>query len=229
MRVSTDSATARFTAYLLPGGTAAASGVRGVKSTQRGEIRSGPRARWLPFDAEEFIDATRSEFHWEARMGAGRLFSVHATDAYKDGHGSLVVKKGPIRLVHVEGPDADKGELQRYLSYGACCPPMLLNNPSLEIRDVAPDALRIRDRCDHADAYVVVHIADQGAPIETRAIRPMLAGTRSVATPWSATGSEPIEYEGLRVWRKMEASWHAPAGEFVYIRLELTSFTIVRA
>ena len=213
----------------MPGGEGAARGVRGVKTTQCGEIRSGPRARWMPFEADEFIDATRTEFHWEARMGGGRLLSVHATDAYRDGHGSLVVKKGPIRLLHVEGPDADKSELQRYLSYGPCCPPMLINNPSLEICDVGPDALRIRDRQDRsADGFVVVHVADDGAPLEMRAIRSMLVGTKSVPTRWSATGSDPLDYEGLRVWRSMEASWHADAGAFVYIRVELTSFALVR-
>ena len=228
MPVVTDSATARLTAFLLPGGKAAVDGVRGVKTTQRGEIRSGPRARWMPFEAEEFIDATRSEFHWEARMGAGRLFSVHATDKYEDGRGSLVVKKGPIRLIHVEGPDADRGELQRYLSYPACCPPMLLNNPSLEISDVDRNAVRIRDRNGSTDAFVVVHIADEGAPIEMRAIRPMLVGTKSVPTPWSATGSDPAEHDGMRVWRTLEASWHSSAGLFTYIRIESTSFSIVK-
>jgi hypothetical protein len=59
-------------------------------------------------------------------------------------------------------------------------------------------------------------------------MRPMIVGKRVVPTLWSATGSEPQDWEGLRVWRHMEAAWHLAAGPFTYIRIDLTSFTALR-
>ena len=227
MPLLTESAAARLRAWLLPGGEGAARDVRGVRMHERGEIRSGPAARWMPFEAEEYVDATRSGFRWEARMGSNLLLSVRATDAYEDGHGSLVVKKGPIRLVTVEGPDADKGELQRYLAYVSLCPAMLLNHRSLAIEEVAPDTLRVHDH-DRTETSVDVHVDEHGAPLVTRAIRPMLVGTKSVLTPWFATGAVAEEHDGMRIWRTMEASWRPPAGAFAYVRVEVTSFEVVR-
>jgi hypothetical protein len=138
------------------------------------------------------------------------------------------VKKGPIRILNVEGPDADKGELQRYLAYVACCPAMLVNNRSLEVIDSGPETIRIRDKYAAADTSVDVHVAADGAPLVIRAVRPMIVGTTAVPTPWFATGTHPSQHEGLRLWRSIEASWHPPTGAFTYIRVEFTSVTIVR-
>jgi len=122
----------RLKSYCFPGGEDAVRSVLGIKTTQRGEIRSGPAAKWVPFTAEEFVDAAHTGFRWEARMGSGLINSVQVTDAYENGHGRLVLRKGPIPLRKITGPEADKGELQRYLGYIPYCPAMLLNNPLLE-------------------------------------------------------------------------------------------------
>jgi Family of unknown function (DUF6544) len=214
-------------AYCLPGGDEAARGVRGIKAAQKGEIRSSRDARWNPFVAEEFVDATRAAFRWEARMGTG-LLAVRVTDAYEEGHGRLVVSKGPIELKTLAGPDVDKGELQRYLGYIGYCPPMLVNNPSLDLLAVGPRTVQARDRQDATGASVEIDFSDDGRPILIRAVRPMVVGKRVIPTPWSASGSEPEERDGLRIWRRMEAAWHSTEGSFTYIRIELTSFTIVR-
>ena len=128
---------ASLKAFCLPGGEEAVRGVRGIQTTQRGEIRSAPEARWNAFTAEEFVDATRSGFCWEARMGTGLVTSVQVTDAYDNGHGLLVLKKGPSPLKKLVGPEVDKGELQRYLGYLGYCPAMLVNNAFLEFTAIA--------------------------------------------------------------------------------------------
>jgi hypothetical protein len=56
----------------------------------------------------------------------------------------------------------------------------------------------------------------------------MTIGKRVIPTLWSASGSEPQDWDGLRVWHRMEAAWHLPEGSFTYVRIELTSFTVLR-
>jgi hypothetical protein len=218
---------AALKAYCFPGGEPAARSIRGIRAEQRGEIRSSPEARWNPFVANEFVDASASGFRWEARLGAGVL-SVAVTDAYEAGHGRLVVAKGPLQLKKLTGLDVDAGELQRYLGYVGYCPPMLLNNPSLEFAAVGERTLKMRDRNDTSGASVEIDLGADGQPVLIRAIRPMTVGKRVIPTAWSATGSDPQVWEGLRVWRHMEAAWHLAAGPFTYIRIDLTSFAAVR-
>jgi hypothetical protein len=215
-------------AFCFPGGEDAARRVRAVRLTERGEIRSAPGARWMAFTAEEEIEAARTRFRWEARFGGGRLGFFRVTDAYEDGHGQLAIRVGGIVPVKkVAGPDADKGELQRYLASFPSCPAMILNNPSLEWSATGPLTFRVRDVADPAGAAVEIEIDERGCPLGARAERPMLVGNQAVPTPWLASGGDYRERDGLRIGMRMEASWRLPGGPFMYYRAEVTSFRLV--
>jgi hypothetical protein len=215
--------------FCLPGGEQQARGVRAVRSTQRGQMRSSPDAKWISFTAEERIEVTRSSFRWVARIGGSRFGFVTVTDAYEERHGRLVVKLGGIVPAQkVTGPEADKGELQRYFAAIVSCPAALVNNPRLEWTDVGPAGLRVRDRDDATDATVDFEIGDDGRPLVLRAERPRIAGKQAVLTPWSARALEFREWEGLRVASRIEVDWILGAGPFTYFRAEVESFAIIR-
>ena len=220
---------ARLRQFCFPGGEELARSVIGVRITEQGEMRMSPEARWIPFTAEEIIEARRSNFRWQARLSSSRLTPVTVTDAYENGHGYLTVKAaGLIPLKRITGPDADKGELQRYLASTMFCPPALLNHPSLEWNAVGPLSLRVRDRNDSTGATVDMEITPEGRPVICRAERPRLAGKESVLTPWWGSYLEFREWEGLRVASRLEVSWQLPEGPFTYFRSEITSLSVLR-
>jgi hypothetical protein len=210
-------------AFCFPGGEDAARRVHGVKLTEKGDFRSAPGARWISFEAELEIDATRTRFRWEARFG-GAIGLFRVTDAYENGHGLLSFSMGGlIPVKKMTGPELDQGELQRYLASLSLCPPMLLNNPGLIWSDAGSLTLRVQDRLDPAKATVDVEISEQGCPVACRATRPRLIGKQPVLTPWAVKAGEFREWEGLRVASVTEASWRLPDGEFTYYRSEVTS------
>jgi hypothetical protein len=216
----------RLKAYLFPGGDAAARAVCGIRTTQSGEIRSSAASAWKSFTAEEVVDATTTMFSWEAAMGSG-LAAVQVTDAYESGHGRLIVRKGPLTLARLSGPHVDQGELQRYLGYVSYCPPMMLNNPWLDFAAIGLNTLRIRDRRGAPDAYVDLDLGPDGEPLAVRALRPMSVGRRIIPTEWSAVGSNPEEWQGMRMCRHLEAAWRPPDGTFVYIRIDVLSQSVI--
>jgi len=145
-----------------------------------------PEARWIPFGAEEFIDATRSNFRWEARLDPGKIGSPTVIDAYEDGHGRLQVKLGGIVPVKkITGQDADKGEIQRYLASVVFCPPMLLNHPTLEWSAVGASTLRLRDCQGPTGATVDVDLSGG---------RPTARLPAPAARAWS--GNRPSSHHG---------------------------------
>ena len=220
---------ARLCTFCFPGGDAAARLVRSVRTTQKGEIRMSPEARWIPFTAEEFTDTTQSNFRWVARLDPGKIASPTVTDAYESGHGRLVVKvAGVVPVKKVTGQDADKGELQRYLCSMVFCPPILLNHASLDCTAVGPSTLRFGDRNDSAGPTVDVDISEKGEPLTCRAERPRIVGKQTLSTPWSGSCAEFREWEGLRVATRLEVHWHLPQGTFTYFRGEITSFSALR-
>lgn len=219
----------RLRQFCFPGGEDPSRSVIAVRITELGEIRMSPEARWIPFTAEQTIDARRSNFRWSARLSSSRLTPVTVTDAYEDGHGYLTVKAaGLIPLKKITGADIDQGELQRYLASIVFCPPALLNHPSLEWSAAGPSVLRVRDRNDNTGATVDLEISPDGRPAACRARRPRLVGKQSVLTPWWGTYLEFGEWEGMRVASRLEVSWELPEGPFTYFRSRVTSLRGVR-
>ncbi|MGE5724948.1 MAG: DUF6544 family protein [Acidobacteriota bacterium] len=207
----------------------AARAVSAVRIAEQGEMRMSPEARWIPFTAEQTIEARRSSFRWQARLSGNRLTSVTVTDAYENGHGYLTLKAaGFVPLKRITGADVDQGELQRYLASIAFCPPALLNHASLEWKAVASQTLRVRDRKDETGATVDLEMTEEGHPLTCRAQRPRLVGKHSVLTPWWGSYLEFSEWEGLRVASRLEVSWQLPQGPFAYFRSRLTSFQVLR-
>jgi hypothetical protein len=224
--VETQALLALFKSFCFPGGEDAARLVVGVKVTQRGELCMEPGARWMPFRAEQRIDARQSSFCWEARFGGKWFSSFGVTDGYEQGRGRLVLKLGGVLPVKkFVGPDVDKGELQRYLSELLMCPSILLNHPSLEFTSTGNRTLRVRDRKGPTGTAVDIEVGEDGRPVACRADRPRLVGKHSVLTPWAGTCQEFQEWQGLRVARRVEVCWHLPEGAFTYFRGEVKSYT----
>ena len=216
---------ARLRGFLFPAGEERARTVRAIRLTERGEMCMTPGAKWLAFTAEETMEAGRTSFRWEARIGSGRLGLTTVTDAYEEGHGRLIVKVGGvIPVTKITGEDADKGELQRYLASLAFCPGMLLLNPALECSAVAANLVRLRDREDSTGATVDYEVDAEGRPIACRAERPRALGKQCVTTPWIGSSEEFREWEGMRVATRLAAAWQLAQEEFVYFRSEILSF-----
>ncbi len=219
----------KLRSFCLPGGDAQARTIRAIRTTQRGRMRSSPDAKWIPFTADETIESTRSDFRWQARIGGSRFGFVTVTDAYEEGHGRLAVKLGGIIPArNVTGPDADRGELQRYLAEIISCPAALVNHAALDWTATGPNILRVRDRNDLTGATVDFVIADDGRPLDCTAERPRTVGKQSIPTPWAGRATDFREFEGMLLPYRLAAEWRLPEGPFVYFESEVTSLEIIR-
>jgi hypothetical protein len=218
-----------FRAFALPRGEAAVAGARGVRLTQTGVMIPSPGGRPIPFTAEQTIDAFRSAFRWVAAVRLGPVRLMTATDAYEDGHGSLVVRAfGLVPVMRGEGPDFDRGELQRYLGEAVFCPPALLMHPTLEWTAAGRGAVRLGDRADPTGATVDLTLDAAGGVVTCRADRPRAVGKRTVMTPWVAVSDEPREWSGMRIPTRVVVTWELPEGPYTYFRGEVTSLELVR-
>ena len=104
---------------------------------QCGEMRANLRGSWQPFTAEQVISIHEPGFAWLAQMQAAPLASARVIDCYVDSRGLLEARLfGSLRLVRAAGPQADRGELMRYLAELAWAPHAMLHNPQLSWREI---------------------------------------------------------------------------------------------
>jgi hypothetical protein len=193
------------------------------------EMRSGWGEPWMAVTAEETVEARRTAFRREARFVTGPFRSLVMTDTYEGGHGQLQLHTGgDVPVLSVQGPRADKGEIQRYLRQAACCPAMMVAHPALQWDALDASTLRLRDREDPTGASVELRLNRSGLFGECRAVRPRVIDDETIDTPWSASFGEDRVFGGLRIPTWIESCWYLPEGTFTYQRVRILSVSILR-
>ncbi len=224
-----DALLAGWRRWAFPGGEEAARRIRAVTWSEKGELRSSPKAKWIPFTARLRSEAARVSFRWEAMLGTGALTRTAVTDACEDRHGWSAARAAAIvPVAHVEGPEMDRAQIQRWLADVGRCPGALLLHPTLEASSGGGRWLRMRDAAGPPGAEVELEIDPDGGAVAMRAVRPGLQGRKFVARPWSGRMGGAVEWEGLRVPTTLEASWTYPEGTFVAFRGEGTPVGVER-
>lgn len=228
--VAAESLLTQVRSFCFPNGDEPFHGVRAVRTKQRGAMRMSPEAPWINFTAEEEIDCRHSGFHWEAHYSDPKMGSVSIIDSYSHCRGRVIISSmgGLIPVKKIAGPMVDQGELQRYLASVFVCPPILLNNDTLDWSSAGPLSLRVRDRFTTAGASVVLDFAEDGRPLLCRADRPRMVGANPIVTGWVGACKEYREWDGLRAAAHLEASWALPQCLFTYYTSEITSFELLR-
>lgn len=197
-----------------------------VVFAQVGEMRLKPDGRWLPFTAEQWMATRSTAFCWHARVKMAPLVTAVVEDAFEDGHGRLDVKIfGALPVAHDEGPNVDRGEIQRYLAELPCTPRAILEDPELRFDD-GPDG-SVRVWVGDPEVYVDLHFDAQGDVVRTYSeTRPR--GDEG-PTPWEGRWSvyETTD-DGLRVPRRADVAWLLPEGRFAYWWAELSDFALER-
>ncbi len=195
---------------------------RGTTITQEGELRL-ESGKWIPFNAEQWFDATRCAFCWHARGRMAPLLTVVVEDAYEDGHGRLEAKLFGAVPVSKGAPsvELDRGELLRYLAELPWNPTAVRDNPELHF-DEAPDG---RSRVwAHDEASFVDFAFDANGDVMSIEAQNRVRGELGVQ-PWSARFLRYGEIEGARIPIEAEVAWGGPDEREVYWRGRITGFS----
>ncbi|MEZ4503237.1 MAG: DUF6544 family protein [Dehalococcoidia bacterium] len=212
----------RMTAFAFPGGRIEA---RGVLLRQRGQMWRERGGAAMPFEATQYLDATRPQFRWSARFHLAKVVPLSVIDAYEGGRGRLDVRVAGLRVARAEGPETDEGELLRYLSELPWCP-FAMSHPAIEWASVEgePGRLRATLRDGRIGASVVFTVGGDGAVSRVEAaMRPRQVGKRFEPTPWWGEFGGYSDLGGMRVPTRASVFWGLAGGPFEYFRCEVTS------
>lgn len=185
---------------------------------QRGEIRLGPARDWIPFTAEQRIQATTTAFVWHARFKMAPLLTGVVEDAFEDGRGRLDAKIwGVFPVAHGRGPEVDRGEAQRYLAELPWCPLAFWYNPELRFEQL--DASTVRVWVFDETTYVDLVFDDAGDIVGGRT---QTRNRGDNVEPWEGVFSDYRNFGSIRAPARGHVAWNPPDGEFEYWRGEVT-------
>lgn len=190
----------------------------------RGRIRSGPDARWMPFDVDQqsFADEPTRLFLMRATMMGMPLHGYHRLTG---GHATMRIKAlGAVTVVNASGPDMDQAETVTLFNDMCLLAPGTLISPSVSWDPI--DERSVRGWFEHgshrisatlhfgADGLLTNFISD-----DRRASSP----DGKTFLPWrfSTPVQEYRQFGAFRLAARAEARWHPPAGEYVYGEFEV--------
>jgi len=195
--------------------------------SQRGEMRASRRGPWRRFAAEQVISIREPGFAWRARVQMAPLVLAHILDCYVDGEGLLEARLfGSLPFARAAGPEANRGELMRYLGELAWAPHAMLHNPQLSWREIDPATVEVSAESPAGPAQVRL-IFENGDIVRVETDdRPRAAGRRLVPTRWEGRCCDYREIGGCRIPTRAAVSWLLEDGPFEYWRGSVTAFGI---
>jgi hypothetical protein len=209
----------RVQAYALPNGLQSAQGTR---LRQRGEIRTAAGRPWMPFTAEQWVDAADLGFRWVAKARMARLIPVTVTDAFEDGHGTFDVRLLGLPIQRLPaGSDTDAGEFLRLIAELPWCP-VAYTHPDLTWDAIDSRTLRVTFAHRAVRGTVNFLVDEEGRVLEARAeCRGRSVGKAIVPTPWWGRYDDYKDYGGFRLPSIAEVFWGPPEGAYAYVRIEI--------
>jgi hypothetical protein len=210
--------------YLRLTGTVGQPRVHDYRAHFRGRIRSGPRAAWMTFDAEQTssCDPPARLFLMNAWMSGLPVVAFHR---YVGPAATLQVKLlGLVPVANAAGPQLDESETVTLFNDMCLLAPAALLDPAIRWSEAGPDTVRatythaghtIRaDLVFDAAGELVDFVSDDRAAgsADGRSFTPMR---------WSTPVSGYHTFGAHRLFTRGAAVWHAADGPYDYLQLEL--------
>lgn len=209
--------------YLRATGMVGRPRIQNYRVRFRGRIRSGPDARWMPFEADQqsFVDRPTRLFWIRATMMGVPVDGLHRL---VDGHAIMRIKPfGAFAVVDAAGVEMDQGETVTLFNDMCLLAPGTLVDPAIQWEPV--DARTAKARFTHAAHTIsaTLFFDDDGL------LKDFVSDDRFASTDgkdfkrwrWSTPIAEYRANGPYRLAARGEARWHPPEGEYVYAAIDI--------
>jgi hypothetical protein len=198
-----------------------------VHLKQKGEMRTSPAGKWWPVAAEQHFTIPKPGFIWVADVKAAPFIHLAGRDKYQDGRGHMLIKLlGLFPVVDSRGPQIDQGTLLRYLAELVWFPSAALQ-PYISWEQGGPDEARATMRYGGLSASGLFWFNPAGDVTRFEARRYYNRKEGATLETW-VIAVPPDGYRvfsGFRVPAKAAITWKLAAGDFTWLKLEVTDIT----
>ena len=208
--------------WLLNANVVGREKVHSVRLKQKGFFRLAPDKEWIPFTAEEYFTTEKPAFLWTTTMRMSPLFSIAGRDRFFEGHGHMLIKLlSLIPVADATGPEIDQATLLRYLNEIMWFPGAAVSE-YIKWDEVDANSARATMSYAGISASAIFYFNDRGQLTNMSADRFRYINGKYQLDRWSTPITGYAEFQGVRVPSSGEGVWKLEAGDFVYIRLQIT-------
>jgi hypothetical protein len=210
--------------YIRLNGAVGRPRVQNFRARFHGQIRSGPRARWMRFTGEQhnFYDQPSRLFLMDASMFG---IPVQAFHRFLGPSATMRVKVASlVTIVDAKGPEMDEAETVTLFNDLCVFAPGVLIDPRIQWREIDAQSVGTSFTKLSHTVRAVLSFNDRGELTnflaEGRGAQ-SADGKTFTKMPWSTPLGDYRDFGSHRLMTKGEGIWHAPAGEYSYVRFNI--------
>ncbi len=188
---------------------------------QKGEMKTAPEGKWIPFEAEQYNTINPPGFIWRTEMEAMAGVKMTGRDRYVDGRGQMLIKLlGWFPVADAGGPETDQGAMLRNLAEICWFPGAALSD---YIQWEQPDSLSAKATMTNGGitASGIFHFNPEGDMTGFEARRYYYRKTGATLEDWAIVNTGFKEFNGVRIPYKSEVAWKLAEGDYTWLRLEI--------
>jgi hypothetical protein len=194
-----------------------------VRLKQKGEMKTKPEGKWMPFTAEQYFDVENPAFVWVTDVTAFQGIQLSGRDKFSDGEGEMLIKLLSLIPVVNEGQNekVNSGTMLRFLGE-ICWFPSAALNQYITWEEVDANSAKATFSLNNMKVSGLFTFTENGELKSFEAERYYGGGADAQKEKWLVEAVSYKEFEGITVLNKAKVTWKLPNGYFNWLNIEIT-------
>ena len=194
-----------------------------VRLEQKGEMKTKPEGKWMPFTAEQYFDVENSAFAWTTEVDFMPMVNMVGRDKLIDGKGEMLIKLANVIPVVDEGNNEkiNSGAMLRYMAEMVWFPSAALND-YIKWEAIDANAAKATFTLNGKSVSGIYTFSDEENFKSFEADRYYGGKKDSKLEKWKIIASDYKEFNGIKIPNKCSVTWKLKEGDFNWLNLEIT-------
>ncbi|HEA19785.1 MAG TPA: hypothetical protein ENH87_02570 [Pricia antarctica] len=194
-----------------------------VRLKQKGEMRTKPEGKWMPFTAEQYFNVKNPAFVWSTKVEFNSMVNMVGRDKLIDGKGEMLIKLSNVIPVVNEGniEKINSGAMLRYMAEMVWFPSAALND-YIKWEPIDANSVRATFTLNGKSVSGVYEFSSEGNFKSFEADRYYGGKDDSKLEKWKVIASDYKEFNGVKIPNECSVIWKLEEGDFNWLNLEIT-------
>lgn len=195
-----------------------------VRLRQKGEIKTSPDNKWMPFTAQQYFNLQNPSFVWITHVKPMPLVFMKGRDKLINGKGHMTIKLFSfIPVVNLGNNEKiNSASMQRYLAEMCWFPTAALNDHIIW-QSIDQTSAKATITIDGKSVSGIFEFTNVGEFTSFETYRYYGGGQDATLEKWFIEPKAFKEFEGIKIPYKCSVSWLLKKGKFNWLNLEITN------
>ncbi|MCU0451835.1 MAG: hypothetical protein MUC97_18640 [Bernardetiaceae bacterium] len=191
--------------------------------TQKAEMKMKPdQTDWMKANALQYSVLEVPAFIWTVEAPMNKLLYFQGRDKFVNGQGEMLIKVNSLfNVVHARGEKLNEGTMQRYLGEMVWFP-SLAASPYITWEELSNHSAKATMTYQGTQGSGTFYFSPEGDFVKFSAWRFKDNQPNAKRYEWVLLVEDYRTFAGIKVPSKMNATWRLEAGDWTWLRLEIT-------